>query len=103
MPKRLGQAPFGGGGRGVARAARCRHACKRGLEGIMPTRKGSPYRSGRSPDWRKMKIVFRIGRSRTGLGLFATAPIKKGAFIVEYKGRKLTSEQADRLEARGNR
>jgi bifunctional non-homologous end joining protein LigD len=32
-----------------------RHACKRGLEGIMPKRKGSPYRSGRSPDWLKMK------------------------------------------------
>jgi uncharacterized protein len=47
--------------------------------------------------------VFRIGRSRTGLGLFATAPIKKGAFIVEYKGRKLTNAQADKLEARGNR
>jgi uncharacterized protein len=49
------------------------------------------------------KRTFRIGRSRTGLGLFATAPIKKGAFIVEYKGRKLTTEQADKLEARGNR
>jgi uncharacterized protein len=49
------------------------------------------------------KRAFRIGRSRTGLGLFATAPIKKGAFIVEYKGRKLTIEQADKLEARGNR
>src|SRR5262245_30921707 len=49
------------------------------------------------------KRAFRIGRSRTGLGLFATAPIKKGAFIVEYKGRKLTNEQADKLEARGNR
>jgi len=49
------------------------------------------------------KRGFRIGRSRTGLGLFATAPIKKGAFIVEYKGRKLTTEQADKLEARGNR
>src|SRR6516165_334919 len=47
--------------------------------------------------------AFRIGRSRTGLGLFATAPIKKRAFIVEYKGRKLTTEQADKLEARGNR
>ena len=46
------------------------------------------------------KRTFRIGRSRTGLGLFATAPIKKGAFIVEYKGRKLTNEQADKLEAR---
>jgi uncharacterized protein len=49
------------------------------------------------------KRSFRIGRSLTGLGLFATDPIKKGAFIVEYKGRKLTSEQADKLEARGNR
>ena len=49
------------------------------------------------------KRAFRISRSRTGLGLFATAPIKKGAFIVEYKGRKLTTEQADKLEARGNR
>jgi len=48
------------------------------------------------------KRAFRIGRSRTGLGLFATTPIKKGAFIVEYKGRKLTTEQADKLEARGN-
>src|SRR5262245_29214695 len=31
-----------------------RHACKLGLEGIVPKRKGSPYRSGRSPDWLKM-------------------------------------------------
>src|SRR6516225_9297424 len=49
------------------------------------------------------KRAFRIGRSRTGLGLFATAPIEKRAFIVEYKARKLTTEPADRLEARGNR
>ena len=32
-----------------------RHACKMGLEGIVSNRKGSPYRSGRSPDWLKMK------------------------------------------------
>jgi bifunctional non-homologous end joining protein LigD len=31
------------------------HACKLGLEGIVSKRKGSPYRSGRSPDWLKMK------------------------------------------------
>ena len=49
------------------------------------------------------KKSFRIGRSRTGLGLFATEPIKKKAFIVEYKGRRLTTEQADKLEARGSR
>jgi len=32
-----------------------RHACKMGLEGIVSKRKGSPYRSGRSPDWVKLK------------------------------------------------
>jgi bifunctional non-homologous end joining protein LigD len=32
-----------------------RHACKLGLEGIVSKRKGSPYRSGRSRDWLKMK------------------------------------------------
>jgi ATP-dependent DNA ligase len=31
------------------------HTCKLGLEGIVSKRKGSPYRSGRSPDWLKMK------------------------------------------------
>ena len=49
------------------------------------------------------KRAFRIGRSRTGLGLFATVPIKKGRFIVEYKGRKLSNDEADKLEARRNR
>ena len=34
---------------------------------------------------------FRIGRSRTGLGLFATKPIKKGAKIVRYLGPLLDS------------
>src|SRR5262245_17779862 len=49
------------------------------------------------------KQPFRIGRSRTGLGLFATAPIRKRALIVEYKGRRLTTKQADVVEARGGR
>jgi bifunctional non-homologous end joining protein LigD len=31
------------------------HACQMGLEGIVSKRKDSPYRSGRSPDWLKMK------------------------------------------------
>ena len=31
------------------------HACKLGLEGIVSKRLGSPYRSGRSRDWLKMK------------------------------------------------
>jgi SET domain-containing protein len=45
----------------------------------------------------------RVGRSPTGLGLFATARIEKGAFIVEYKGRRITNAEAERLEARGAR
>ena len=32
-----------------------RHACKLGYEGIVSNRLGSPYRSGRSRDWLKMK------------------------------------------------
>jgi len=51
----------------------------------------------------RKKKPYRIGRSRTGLGLFATEPIKKHAFIVEYKGRRLTNEQAEKMEARGSR
>jgi bifunctional non-homologous end joining protein LigD len=31
------------------------HACKMGLEGIVSKRKDSPYRSGRTKDWLKMK------------------------------------------------
>ena len=46
---------------------------------------------------------YRVGRSPTGLGLFATAPIEKGAFIVEYQGRRITNAQAKRLEACGSR
>jgi hypothetical protein len=34
---------------------------------------------------------YRIGRSRTGLGLFATKPISKGTKIVRYFGRLLDS------------
>ncbi len=32
-----------------------RHACKLGLEGVVSKRRDSAYRSGRSPDWLKMK------------------------------------------------
>jgi uncharacterized protein len=36
---------------------------------------------------------YRVGRSRTGLGLFATKPIKKGARIVRYFGPLLDSRK----------
>lgn len=49
------------------------------------------------------KMLFRVGRSRTGLGLFATEPIKRGTFIAEYKGPRVTNDKADELEARNSR
>ncbi len=48
------------------------------------------------------KRPFRVGRSHTGLGIFATRPIRKNLRIAEYKGRKLTTKEANRIEARGN-
>ena len=39
--------------------------------------------------------AFRVSRSRTGLGVFATKPIKKNAYIVEYLGPLLTNAQCD--------
>jgi ATP-dependent DNA ligase len=43
------------GGRRGERECVFRHARKLGLEGIVSKRKDSAYRSGRSPDWLKMK------------------------------------------------
>jgi SET domain-containing protein len=46
---------------------------------------------------------YRIGRSVTGLGLFATKPIKRDAFIATYRGQRIPTEESDRREARGAR
>jgi uncharacterized protein len=43
----------------------------------------------------------RIGRSRTGLGLFATASIRKGALIAEYSGPRIPTKEAHALERKG--
>lgn len=45
--------------------------------------------------------LFRVGRSKTGLGLFATAVIAKGTLIAQYRGRRLRNEEADKLADRG--
>jgi SET domain-containing protein len=37
-----------------------------------------------------------VKKSIAGLGLFATAPIKKGSFIIEYFGPLLNDEQVDK-------
>jgi SET domain-containing protein len=39
------------------------------------------------------KKPYRIGRSKTGLGLFATKPIKKGTKIIRYFGPLLDSRK----------
>ncbi len=41
---------------------------------------------------------YRVGRSRTGLGLFATKEIAKGTTIIRYWGPKISSKLADELE-----
>jgi SET domain-containing protein len=51
----------------------------------MPTRSSSSRRR------------FRVGRSKSGLGLFALKAIKKGEFIAHYSGRIITNAEADRL------
>ena len=43
---------------------------------------------------------YRLGRSRTGLGLFATRPIKKGTFIIKYWGPKVSNQRADEIDNR---
>ena len=50
-----------------------RHACKLGFEGILSKRLGSPYRSGRSREWLKMKNPNAPAVSRGGLGQKETA------------------------------
>jgi len=41
---------------------------------------------------------YRVGRSRTGLGLFATEPIAKRTLVIEYVGRRITTKRAQELE-----
>jgi hypothetical protein len=45
---------------------------------------------------------FRVGRSRTGLGLFAVRAIAKKEHIVAYSGKWITTEEARRRERLGN-
>jgi uncharacterized protein len=47
---------------------------------------------------RERDARYRIGRSVTGLGLFATAPIERGAFIVEYSGPRIPTREAHARE-----
>jgi SET domain-containing protein len=56
--------------------------------------KVTPSKSSRS------RRPFRVGRSKTGFGLFATRVIERGEFIAYYLGRKIPNKIADELETK---
>lgn len=43
---------------------------------------------------------YRVGRARTGLGLFAATPIEKRTLVLEYKGRRIPTKLAQEIEKR---
>src|SRR3974390_800954 len=45
---------------------------------------------------------FRLGRSRTGLGLFATKPIRRRVRLAEYKSPRLGGKQGGKGGPAGN-
>ncbi len=46
------------------------------------------------------KSKFTVKKSSAGLGLFATAPLKKGERVVEYTGERITEAEANRRGGR---
>lgn len=40
---------------------------------------------------------FKIGRSKTGLGLYTKRPYKTGEFVIEYTGKRIPNSIADKL------
>lgn len=46
----------------------------------------------------KQKTRFQIKKTATGLGLFAKKVLKKGDFIVEYTGKKITQEEGYKMK-----
>jgi SET domain-containing protein len=80
---------------------------------VLPSRAMSITRAVRNSTPRTVRLYYhlrrkrlrtadqvRVGRSSSGLGLFATGPFRKGEFIAQYWGRKLTEKQADPLETK---
>jgi hypothetical protein len=48
-----------------------------------------------------MATNFRISRSYTGLGMFATKPFKRRDYIATYRGPHITNEESEKREQRG--
>jgi len=47
--------------------------------------------------YKQAKTVVKRSSHGRGLGLFATEPIGKGQFVIEYKGKKIPNKIADTL------
>jgi SET domain-containing protein len=41
-----------------------------------------------------------VARARVGLGLFATAPIARGAYVIDFRGKLIPTARADRMRTR---
>jgi ATP-dependent DNA ligase len=67
------------------------HACKMGLEGIVSKRKDSAYRSGRSPDWLKMKNPAAAGHDTGGRGGLEQKEMTVGATMDDDPQELLTT------------
>lgn len=46
------------------------------------------------------KYIIKKSAAGMGQGLFATAPFKKGEFVIEYTGKKISTKEADELTTR---
>lgn len=44
--------------------------------------------------------LYRVGRSRTGLGLFAAADIPSGKLLIEYTGTRIPTREAREIDKR---
>lgn len=44
--------------------------------------------------------LYRVGRARTGLGLFATADIPSGKLLIEYTGVRIPTREAREIDRR---
>ena len=74
------------------------HAYRMGLEGIVSKRKDSTYRSGRSPDWLKMKNPLLCGGEAGSGGGLGASPI--GALV--QKRRHSIRERRHQCPSYGN-
>src|SRR5262249_31342935 len=80
------------------------HACKLALEGIVSKRKNSAYRSGRSPDWLKMKNsdAPAVKRERRKNGADEPSQVRDQGHCMSGTSRILSSSSC-RLEASATR